>query len=51
MKILSINNFTIKLLSKLLSDPSIVFDAKKFGSKVNNRQYFHMTNSLSMKKM
>ena len=43
MKILSINNFTIKLLSKLLSDRSIgvhlkvVFDTKKFGSNVNDR--------------
>jgi hypothetical protein len=45
MKILSINNFTNKLPSKLLRDLSIgvhliVFDTKKFGSKVNNRQYF-----------
>ena len=54
MKILSINNFTIKLLSKLLSDRSIgvhlkvVFDTKKFGSNVND---FHMKNSLAMKKI
>ena len=51
---LSINNFTIQLLSKLLSDLSIgvhlksVFDTKKFGS---NGQYFHTKNSLSMKKL
>ena len=57
MKILSINNFTIKLLSKLLSDLSIgvhlksSFDTKNFGSKVSNRQYFNMKNSLSMKKL
>ena len=44
MEILSINNFTIKLLSILLSDLFIgvhlksSFDPKKFGSKVNNRQ-------------
>ena len=57
MKILSINNFTIKLLHKLLRDLSIgvnlkaVFDTKKFGSKFDDRQYFHMKNSLSMKKL
>jgi hypothetical protein len=57
MKILSINNFTIKLLSKLLSDLFIgvhlksCFDTKKFGSKVSNRQYLDMKNSLSMKKL
>ena len=57
IKTLPINNFTIKLLSKLLRDLSIeihlkvVFDTKTFGSKVNNRQYFHMKNSLSMKKL
>ena len=57
MKTLPINNFTIKLLSKLLGDLSIeihlkvVFDTKTLGSKVNNRQYFHMKNSLSMKKL
>ena len=44
MKILSINNFTTKLLSKLLSDLYIgvhLKGAKKFGSKVINRQFFH----------
>ena len=42
MKILSIINFTSKLLSKLLSDLSIgVFDTKKFGCKLDNRQYFN----------
>ena len=33
MKILSINNFSIELLSKLLSDLSMDYDTKKFGSK------------------
>ena len=53
MKILSINSFNIKLFSKFLSELSIgvhlkkVYDTKKFGSKVNNRQYF----SFSMKKL
>jgi hypothetical protein len=57
MKILSINNFTIKLLSKILSDLSIgvhlksSFDTKKFGSKVSNKQYFNMKNSLSIKEL
>ena len=44
MKILSINNFTIKLLSKLLSDLYIGVHLKgtrKFGSKLINRQFFH----------
>ena len=42
----------MKLLSKLLSDLSIgvhLKGTKMFGSKVNNGQYFHMKNSLSMK--
>ena len=44
MKILSINNFTTKLLSKLHSDLYIgvnLKSTKKFGSKVSNRQLFH----------
>ena len=44
MKILSINNFTTKLLSKLLSDIYIGFHlkgTKKFGSKVIDRHFFH----------
>ena len=44
MKILSINDFTTKLLSKLLSDLYIgvhLKGTKKFGSKVINRQLFH----------
>ena len=44
MKILSINNFPTKLLSKLLSDLSIgvhLKGTKKFGSKVINRQLFY----------
>ena len=43
MRILSINNFTTKLLSKLLSDLYIgvhLKGTKKFGSKVINRQFF-----------
>ena len=57
MKVLSITTFTIKLLSKLLIDLSIgvhlkaVFDTKKLGSKVSNRKYFHMKNSLSIEKL
>ena len=58
MKILSINNFTNKLPSKLLSDflygsiYKVVFATKKFGSKVDNRQHFIIKkNSLSMKKL
>ena len=49
MKILSINNFTSKLLSKLLSDLYIgvhLKGTKKFGSKVINRQYFHRKTGL-----
>ena len=44
MKILSINDFTTKLLSKLLSDLYTgvhLKGTKKFGSKVINRQLFH----------
>ena len=44
MKILSINNFTTRLLSKLLSDLYTgvhLKDTKKFGIKVINRQSFH----------
>ena len=44
MKILSINNFTTKLLGKLLSVLYIgvhLKSTKKFGSKVINRQLFH----------
>ena len=44
VKSLSINNFTTKILSKLLSDLYIgvhLKGAKKFGSKVINRQLFH----------
>ena len=44
MKILSINNFTTKLLSKLPSDLYIGVHLKgtqKFGSKVINRPFFH----------
>ena len=54
MKILSNNSFTTKLLRKLLSDLSIgvhLKGTKKFVSKVINRQYIHMKNSLSMKKL
>ena len=51
MKILSINNFTTKLLSKLLSDLYIgvhLKGTKKFGSKVVNRQYFHRKTGLDI---
>ena len=44
MKILSINDFTTKLLSKLLSDLYTgvhLKGTKKFGSKLINRQFFH----------
>ena len=44
MKIFSINNFTTKLLIKLLSDLYTgvhLKGTKKFGSKVINRQFFH----------
>ena len=52
MKILSINNFTTKLLSKLLSDLSIgvhLKGTKKFVSKVINRQLFHRRTVFHMK--
>jgi hypothetical protein len=52
MKILSINNFTTKLLSKLLSDLYIgvhLKGTKKFGSKVNNRQLFHRKTVFNIK--
>ena len=54
---MSINNFTIKFISKLLCDLSIgvhlqvFFDTKKFASKVDNRQYFHMKISLSKEEL
>ena len=44
MKILSVNDFTTKLLSKLLSDLYTgvhLKGTKKFGSKLINRQFFH----------
>ena len=49
MKILSINNFTTRLLSKLFSDLYIgvhLKGTKKFGNKVINRQYFHRKTGL-----
>ena len=52
MKILSINNFTNKLLSKFLSDLYIgvhLKGTKKFGSKVINRQFFHRKTVFHMK--
>ena len=42
MNILSINTFTTKLLTKLLSD--LYIDLKKFGSKIINRIFFHRKN-------
>ena len=44
MKMLSINNFTTKLLSKLLSDLYIgvrLPGTKKFESEIINRQFFY----------
>jgi hypothetical protein len=52
MKILSTNNFTTKLLSKLLSDLYIevhLKGTKKFGSKVINRHFFHRQTVFDMK--
>ena len=52
MKILSINNFTTRLLSKLLSDLYIgvhLKGTKKFASKVINRQFFHRKTAFHMK--
>ena len=51
MKILS--NFLVNLLLIFLSGSiwKVVFDTKKFGSKVNDRQYFYVKNSFSMKKL
>ena len=52
MKILSINNFTNKLLSNLLRDLYIgvhLKGSKKFGSKVINRQFFHRKTVFHMK--
>ena len=52
MKILHINNFTTKLLSKILSYPNIgvhLKGTKKFVSKVINGQRFHRTTVFYMK--
>ena len=52
MKILSINNFTTKFLSKLFSDLYIgvhLKGTKKFGNKVINRQFFHRKTVFHMK--
>ena len=49
MKMLSINGFTTKLLSKLLSGLYMgvhLKGIKKFGSKVINRQHFHRKTGL-----
>ena len=54
MKILSTNDFTTKLLSKLLSDLYIgvhLQGARKFGSKVINRQLFRRKTVFHMKKL
>ena len=54
MKILSINDLTTKLLSKLLSDLYIgvhLKGARKFGSKLNNRQHFHRKTVFHIKKL
>ena len=53
MKILSINDFTTELLSKLLSDLYIgvhLKGTKKLDSKVINRQYFHRKTGLETPK-
>ena len=52
MKILSINKFTTKLLSKLLSDLYIgvyLKGTKKFGAKVIKRYFFHRKTVFHMK--
>ena len=52
MKILSINNFTNKLLSKLPSDLFIgvhLKGSKKFSGKVINRQLFHRKTVFNIK--
>ena len=52
MKILSIIDFTTKLLSKLLSDLYIgvhLKGTKKFGSKVTNCHFFHRKTVFHMK--
>ena len=52
MKILYINNFTTKLLSKLLSELYIgvhLKGTKKLGSKVINRQFFRRKTVFHMK--
>ena len=52
MKILSINNFTSRLLVKLLSHLFIgvhLKGTKNFGSKVLNRQFFHRKTAFHMK--
>ena len=48
MKILSINNFTTKLLSDLYIGVHLK-GTKKFGSKVINRQFFHRKTVFHMK--
>ena len=54
MKILSINNFTTKRFSKLLSDLYTrvhLEGTKKFDSKVINRQLFHRKTVFQMIKL
>ena len=61
MKIFSIINFTIDYCTKietkvgpknlLVESSKSNFDTKNFGRKVDNRQYFHMKNSLFIKKV
>ena len=48
MKMLSINNFTTKLLSGLYIGVHLK-GTKKFGSKVINRQFFHRKTVCHMK--
>ena len=47
--LLSINNFTTRLLSKLLYIGVHLKGSKKFSSKVTNRQFFHRKTVFHMK--
>ena len=54
MKILSINDFTTKVLTKLLSDLYVrvhLKGTKKFGNKIINRELFHRKTVFHIKKL
>ena len=51
MTLLSNFLLTILVIFLLGSIQKVVFDTKKFGSKVNDKQYLYMKNSPSMKKL